>query len=284
MSTTPLTLAEAVPLGTVYLQRLLESAGVRSLVIKGPAFAELGVRRPKQSNDIDLLIHPQDREGMTSALVGAGWTSISHWFPPALDDVVYSTTFSHPQFPASVDVHHYYSGVFARAGGFAVMWERRAEVLIANSRVATLCREHALVFEALNKFKSVRPEAWPQIAKDVVASAQPIEPTLVRSAAEELGAAESASALLDELGSPSDLRVPSRSYERWARECGQFRSRLYFARIVIRSPQSIPRVLWEQVTLREDLARFWAEAHGVQYRSRGQVLGLRVRGLIFSKR
>lgn len=104
----PLTLAEAVPLGTVHLQRLLAAAGVRSLVIKGPAFAEHGVRRPKQSNDIDLLIHPQDREGMTSALVVAGWTSISHWFPPALDDVVYSTTFRHPLFPVTLDLHHHF--------------------------------------------------------------------------------------------------------------------------------------------------------------------------------
>ena len=165
--TQPLTLAEAVPLGTVHLQRLLATAGIRSLVIKGPAFVELGVRKPKQSNDIDLLIHPRDRKGMTTTLVAAGWTSISHWFPPALDDVVYSTTFSHPQFPASVDVHHYFTGVFARADGFEVLWERRTEVQIANSRVLTICRAHALLFEALNKFKAVRPETWPRLARDV---------------------------------------------------------------------------------------------------------------------
>ena len=65
-------LAEAVPLGTVLLQRLLDDAGIRSLVIKGPAFVELGVRRPRQSNDIDLLVAPGDRKAATELLTAAG--------------------------------------------------------------------------------------------------------------------------------------------------------------------------------------------------------------------
>ena len=77
----PLTLAEAVPLGTVYLQRLLVSAGIRSLVIKGPAFVELGVRKPRQSNDIDLMVAPGDRAAATGpwpALGGRSSVTRSH--------------------------------------------------------------------------------------------------------------------------------------------------------------------------------------------------------------
>lgn len=51
MSGDPLTMAEAVPLGTVHLQRMLERVGVRSLVIKGPAFVELGVRAPRPKEE-----------------------------------------------------------------------------------------------------------------------------------------------------------------------------------------------------------------------------------------
>lgn len=115
MSSEPLTLAEAVPLGTVYLQRLLERAGVRSLVIKGPAFAELGVRKPRVSNDIDLLIHQDDRTTATEVLAASGWSIISHWFLPALDEVIYSTTFRHALFPSTLDLHHRFSGLFAGA-------------------------------------------------------------------------------------------------------------------------------------------------------------------------
>ena len=279
----PLTLAEAVPLGTVHLQRLLSAAGIRSLVIKGPAFVELGVRAPKQSNDIDLLIHPRDREAVFQALTAAGWTSISHWFPAAVDDLVYSTTFSHPQFPSSVDVHHYYSGVFAKAQAFEALWVERACVDLAHGRVETLSPEHALVFESLNKFKAVHPDRWPSIAESVVAASRPLNCHDVTKAAEILGARHSAAELIAALGGEAPLEPPTREFELWARQGGRFRSRMYFWRIVLRSPQSIPRVLWEQVTLREELARFWAEAHNTPYRSRRQVLWLRLRNLVTTR-
>lgn len=279
----PLTLAEAVPLGTVHLQRLLSVAGIRSLVIKGPAFAELGVRKPRQSNDIDLLIHPNDRKAMSQALTDAGWTSISHWFPAAVDDLVYSTTFSHPQFPASVDVHHYFSGVFAKAQAFEALWVDRACVVLAHGTVETLSPEHALVFEILNKFKGAYSERWPSIAESVVAASRPLNCHDVTQAAEVLGARHSAAELITALGGEASLEPPPREFELWARQAGRFRSRMYFWRIVMRAPQSIPRVLWEQVTLREDLARFWAEAHNVTYRSRHQILWLRLRGLIMTR-
>lgn len=282
MSGEPLTLAEAVPLGTVHLQRLLDGVGVRSLVIKGPAFVELGVRRPRTSNDIDLLIHPNDRDAMTAALVRSGWTSISHWFPPALDDLIYSTTFSHPLFPASVDVHHFFSGMFARTRAFEVMWRGRVRVVLANAEVETLCPEHALVLEALNKFKAAGAERWSEIAEAVVAATRPLNPEQVARAAEDLGAQHSAAALVVAMGGPVPSSPPSREFEEWARLCGRFRSRLYFWRILARAPGSVPRVFWQQVTLPEGLAKYWAQAHGVRYQSRRQVLWLRFRGLFRS--
>ena len=134
MTSIPLTLAEAVPLGTVLLQRLLDDAGVRSLVIKGPAFAQLGVRKPKHSNDIDLLVAPEDRTRATEALAQAGWSIISHWFPPALDDVIYSTTFRHVQFPSTLDLHHHFSGFFAD-DAFDALWCSRSCVAVAHHDV-----------------------------------------------------------------------------------------------------------------------------------------------------
>ncbi|WP_114201820.1 nucleotidyltransferase family protein [Janibacter anophelis] len=280
----PLTLAEAVPLGTVHLQRLLTCAGIRSLVIKGPAFVELGVRKPRQSNDIDLLISPGDREAAAESLTEAGWTSISHWFPAAVDDLIYSTTFSHPQFPASVDVHHYYSGVFGKSQAFEVMWARRASVQLANCEVETLSVPHALILEALNKFKASHRETWPSIARTVADSSSPLGSRDVVQAADELGARHSAAALISALGGSEPSGPPTREFDRWAKRSGQFRSRMYFWRIVLRAPHAIPRVLWEQITLREDLARFWAQAHNVPYRSRSQVLWLRLRGLLIGRR
>lgn len=282
MTSIPLTLAEAVPLGTVLLQRLLDDAGIRSLVIKGPAFVELGVRKPKQSNDIDLLIHPDDRDRVAGLLEESGWRSISHWFPPALDDVIYSVTYAHSSFPASVDVHHYYSGVFARAKAFEAMWEQRVSVDMAHAQVVTMPSAHALIFEALNKFKAVGVGQWADVARAVVGGSEEHDLDQVRRAAVELGATESAGALISALGGPPTLHA-SPKFRRWAREAGRFRSRIYFWRIITRSPQSIPRVLWQQINLSEKHARWWAEAHGIPFRSRRQVLWLRLRGLVMQR-
>lgn len=280
----PLTLAEAVPLGTAHLQRLLADAGVRSLVIKGPAFVELGVRRPKQSNDIDLLIHPADRHGARTALETAGWKSISHWFPPELDDLIYSITYSHPLFPVSVDVHHYYSGVFGRAKAFEEMWAERTHVPLAHCDVETLCANHALVLESLNKFKAARPALWPSVAQSVVEGAKSFDSGEIARAAELLGARHSAGELILALGGPATGDPPSSEYERWSKQGGRFRSRMYFWRIVLRTPHAIPRVLWQQVTLPELAARQWADAHRVAYKGRVQILFLRLYVLVRGRR
>lgn len=277
MSGEPLTLAEAVPLGTVHLQRLLAAAGARSLVIKGPAFVELGVRKPRTSNDIDMLVHQDDRGMATEALADAGWSIISHWFPPALDDIIYSTTFRHPLFPATLDLHHRFSGLLAGAAAFDALWEHRSEVTIARERVTTVGREHALVIEALNATKLLPDERRAATAERVVAAADAFEPSAVEAAAEAVGARHTASPLIRALGGEAPTGEPPAAYTQWLRR-GARNSGLDLVKdLIIHAPTHIPRVVWQQLTLDPDIARFWAHAHGVTYRSRWQILWLRVR-------
>ena len=47
--------------------------------------------------------------------------------------------------------------------------------------------------------------------------------------------------------------------------------------ILRRAPGHAPRVVWEQLTLDPQVARFWARTHGVPYRSPQQVLWVRIR-------
>lgn len=280
MSGEPLTVAEAVPLGTVHLQRLLDAVGVRSLVIKGPAFVELGVRKPRTSNDIDLLIHQDDRTTATEAFADAGWSIISHWFPPALDDVIYSTTFRHPLFPVTLDLHHRFSGLFAGAAAFDALWEQRTQVALAREDVTTVGREHALVIEALNATKLLPQERRADTAKRVVVSAGAgFQAAEVAAAAEAVGARHTASPLIVALGGPAPTSEPPAGYQAWVSRGARNRGIDLIAGLVLRAPTHIPRVAWQQLTLDPDIARFWAHAHGVAYRHRWQILWLRVRRL-----
>lgn len=279
MSSIPLTLEEAVPLGTVMLQRLLEAAGIRSLVIKGPAFVELGVRQPSRSNDIDLMIAPGDRQRATAVLAGAGWGIISHWFPPALDDVIYSTTFSHTQFPATLDLHHHFTGLLAD-DAFEVLWRDREAVQVARQSVATPRREHALVVEGLNAIKMLAHDRRAEAARRVVDSAAPIELGAVEAAALALGARHTAAPLISALGGPDSSEPPPAGYDDWVERGARNSGRDLIRDVLRRSPGHAPRVVWEQLTLDPKVARFWAETHAVPYRSPQQILWVRIRRML----
>ena len=280
MSAESLTLAEAVSLGTVHLQRILERAGVRSLVVKGPAFAELGVRTRRRSNDIDLLIHQDDRTAATEALADAGWLVISHWFPPALDDVIYSTTFRHPLFPSTLDLHHRFSGLFAGAAAFDVLWEQRTRVTLARVPVTTVGRDHALIIEALNATKLLPEERRGNAARRVVAAAAEFGVSEVEAAAETVGARHTAAPLIEALGGGPTTTEPPAAHADWVGR-GARNSGLDLAKdLITRAPGHIPRVVWQQLTLDPDIARFWAHTHGVTYRNRWQILWLRIRRMV----
>lgn len=276
MTSIPLTLAEAVPLGTVLLQRLLDDAGIRSLVIKGPAFVELGVRKPKHSNDIDLLVAPEDRTASTEALARAGWSIISHWFPPALDDVIYSTTFRHPQFPSTLDLHHHFSGFFA-GDAFEALWRSRSCVAVAHHDVVTVGREHALIIEGLNAIKLLEDGSRAEAAGRVAAVVTDVDVDAVAEAAESVGARHTAAPLITALGGSEPSEPAPEGYRQWV-DRGARNSSLDLVRDILqRAPGHAPRVVWEQLTLDPDVARFWAHTHGVPYRSPQQVLWVRIR-------
>lgn len=243
----PLTLVEAVPLGTVHLQRLLTAAGIRSLVIKGPAFVELGVRKPRQSNDIDLLVAPRDCTYAAQALNSGGWSSLSPWYPRALDDVTYSGTFSHTHFPVTVDLHHHFAGLLAD-DAFEVLWDGRSTVKLARCQVLVPGQVDAFVIEALNALKSRRPEQWGSVAKRVIDHSGPVDVDTVIRCAVSLGARETAGPVIEALCGPSFVGPPSPGYLRWVRESGQERPRILLTYLARRAPWAFPRVVWDRLT------------------------------------
>lgn len=280
MSRESLSVAEAVPLGTVHLQQLLERVGVRSLVLKGPAFVELGVRAPRQSNDIDLLVHQDDRASATEALTDSGWSIISHWFPPALDDIIYSTTLRHPLFPVTLDLHHRFSGLLAGAAAFDALWQRRTQVTLAQQLVTTVGREHALIIEALNATKVVAYERRAGVAARVAEQVEDVDVAEVTVAARSVGARHTAAHLIEALGGGAPTEPAPPGYRRWRERGSRSTGRHLLGEIVRRAPMHMPRVVWQQLTLDPDIARFWAHTHGVPYRHRWQILWLRARRVL----
>lgn len=48
--------------------------GIRLLVVKGDALARMGLREPRVSADVDVLVEPDRFDELCAALEGAGWS------------------------------------------------------------------------------------------------------------------------------------------------------------------------------------------------------------------
>jgi hypothetical protein len=146
----PLHLAEAVPLGYAVLAQLAEDVGARALAIKGPILSLQGLREPRQSVDIDVLVHPDDFAGLTSALNSIGWRDDHVYGTPTLVPR-HSVNHRHPHWPLEVDVHKFFPGFLADpVRVFDVMWARRVEVEVAHRQVPTLDRVAHAALAALH--------------------------------------------------------------------------------------------------------------------------------------
>ena len=271
-----LTRPEAVLLGTPHVQSTLLGAGIRALAFKGPSFVELGVRAPRQSVDVDILIHPDERERATEVLARAGWRSVSGPILAKLEAVQYSNTLRHRTFPVTVDLHHILPGVLDWPDAFDVLWRDRATVHIAHHRVLTFSPPHALVFEALNAMKCKPPESWAGLGQAVLSNAERQDPTAVVRAAESIGAEHTALPLIRALGMPTPTSPLQEGYQRWA-ECHADKRRFKVLRYAMRhAPEHVPRLVWHLIALDEDSARFWTDRQDLRYRGRLDVLRLRV--------
>lgn len=279
MSSVPLTLAEAVPLGTVMIQRLLDDAGIRSLAIKGPAFVALGVRPFRQSSDIDLILHPMDRRAASEVLVAAGWERITPTFPDDLNAVVFSSTWKHPVFPSTIDVHHAFSGVLDGARGFEAMWRSRTSVKVAHQHVRVPSTEQALILEALNVIKGSRPGGWDDAVGGLSWAAH-VRLKEVQIAADAMGVGRTANTLIRALGGPGVVGPAPRDYRAWAASTGRSFNHRVVMYALTRRPSRLPWVLGKLLILDDESGARWAATRGVDYRNNAQIVAVRLRALL----
>lgn len=131
-----LSLAEGVPLVHAMVSRVAHDAGIRALLIKGPILAMQGLRRPRQSGDVDVLCDPPSAHELGRTLANLGWTATEEHpeKPKVLEPL--GNNWIHPRWPCNIDLHHRFLGFYAPPQVvFDAFWERRAQVQIASQPV-----------------------------------------------------------------------------------------------------------------------------------------------------
>lgn len=138
MSTAPgerLTGAEAMELLYVLTADVARRAGVRSLAIKGSVLGDQGLRAPRVSADIDVLVHPDDMEAFAAGMEAVGWRRTpTSGVPKFLDH--HSVNLLNDHWPMGIDAHHYFPGFLAPPGEvFEELWSRRSALSCADREV-----------------------------------------------------------------------------------------------------------------------------------------------------
>lgn len=137
----------------------LEAAGLRALLLKGPALAQqtTGQAWSRGEGDVDLLVAPADLPAAVAVLADLGFHSPPGLFPRELRSFWgrYARWASHELSlhragSPWLDLHWALNTVRTPLPGFEILWRAREEVILNGRAVPTLCRRHAFQHACLH--------------------------------------------------------------------------------------------------------------------------------------
>lgn len=149
-----LLLAEAVDLCHCLVAKVADSLGIRVIFIKGPISGLQGLRRPKISGDVDLLVPPADLPLLLEGLGNRGWKQRPTDFDESTFPV-HSVTLLHPMWPNDIDVHFRFPGMERPADEcFEFLWRRTVDYPLAGRPLKAPSRELSICILALHALRS----------------------------------------------------------------------------------------------------------------------------------
>lgn len=145
-----LRLDEAVALATAWAAHVARLHDIRILVVKGDALARMGLREPRVSADVDVLVEPARFDDYRATIAAAGWRErplpfISSRVSP------HSVTHVAAGWPCDIDVHAYFPGFLEDpVVVFDELWRRRQSMAFAGQRVQVPDRLSSILISALH--------------------------------------------------------------------------------------------------------------------------------------
>lgn len=194
---------EGVALGYAMVMRVADDCGVRALGIKGPVLALQGLREPKLSVDIDVLVDPRTMPLLQAGLERLGWYDGGSYDTPGIVPI-HSVNHRHPLWPIEIDLHHWFPGFLADPGEvFDVLWERRDTVPIAHVDVPVTDVIGSAAVAALHYLRDAyKQEPLERLAARVDDRWTDEQRRALAGVAADTGAAETLRPFLDRIGAP----------------------------------------------------------------------------------
>lgn len=197
--------AEAVPLVSALVAHVARDVGVRAFLVKGPLLAELGLREPRASGDVDVWCDPAEVERLTAGLQAHGWRLHEFWpNAPALAPK-HSRDLVHDAWPVGIDVHHEFPGFADPAHSFDVLWSRCVDAELAHQPVPYGDLPAVALVQALHLLRNPHVPTYAHDLDhlvDVVARWGPDDKADLAGLAADTGSADTAAPFLDRVGAP----------------------------------------------------------------------------------
>jgi hypothetical protein len=198
--------AEGFELLPVLLMGVARDAGIRVLLIKGAATNHHGLRPPKLSNDVDVLVEPAGFDAYVAALGALGWVRKPLPYP-SFWDRPHSETFHHDQWPLELDVHRFFPGfLHDPAVVFDLLWAERSDLSIATQPIPATGFCGSALIAALHRLRDAGDSGSARelaLVAAAVANRGGKSLAQIAALARQAGAEVTAGPLLEELGLPT---------------------------------------------------------------------------------
>lgn len=227
---------------TASVARVAALDRVRLLVIKGIAATEYGLRPPRTSSDVDVLVSPHDFERFVAALGERGWVKRAH-DPDTGTFPLHGVSMYHPGWAADIDVHFRYPGIEKSANSvFELLWSQRTTIWCGNQPTLIPGLADSIMIGAVHAIRSIWAESHRAELDYLVGRCSSMNVGLLTSRAREIGALATARPLFERL-------LPMHVDIDWGEPSDEWRLRTKF-------PEAIDRraLLWKHATPRERLS------------------------------
>ncbi|MBW9122391.1 nucleotidyltransferase family protein [Microbacterium trichothecenolyticum] len=152
-TTVVLHLNEAAELAGAWVDALAQRLGIRAMLIKGPALQMHGLREPRVSSDVDVLVEPTRFDDLCAAIHAAGWVERPSTLMSKLI-THHSRTFLRVGWPCDLDVHSYFPGFLSPSTEvFEKLWLHRCSIQLAHRDCHTLDKTASAVILALHSLR-----------------------------------------------------------------------------------------------------------------------------------
>lgn len=262
-----LTGAEAMELLYVLTADVARRTGSRALAIKGSVLGQQGLRAPRVSADIDVLLHPDDMEAFATGMEAAGWRRAPETRTAKFLEF-HSVNLLNDHWPMGIDAHTYFPGFLApHADVFDTLWERRSALMAAGRQVPCTDVVGSAAVAALHHLRAPGKESNQQALTALVQRTEdvldpPARAELV-SLAQRTAAARTLRPFLERLGLEAQPTHPAEEteYDRWHTATTTDPHLAWWAELRRTPLRKQPALIWHALMLDPDELRAY---HGDQ--------------------